>query len=274
MNLVIILLIVILLILVKQKNFTNITTPYKIAVITSIFGNYENLKDHLNVQNYNAFDWYCFTDNIKQKKKGVWTIINTPYHLQNETNQTYKNSFNNITDENTKNMMYAKYYKAQMHKIDILQDYDYYIWIDGSIKLRPNFVNNLIKLINLNKDIDLINFRHSARSNIKDEVYYCKDWPKYKAQDLEYQYKYYLKNGFPDNIGLFELTSFYRKNNDRTNAVFDDWWIQNQQFSYQDQVSFPYSLWKSNKINQLILDENVMNNDKYCYNGGHLKNPF
>jgi hypothetical protein len=262
-KLILILFLLLIILIIKKETFQQTNSP-KIAVISSIFGNYENIKDHLNVKNNNLVDWYCFNDSIKEKNIGVWNIINKPYHLINTTDQVYKNSYNNIINNNTRNMMYAKYYKIQTHKIDILEKYDYYIWIDGSLYLRDNFVNNILNLINSNKNIDLINFKHSSRSNIKDETYFCKDWKKYKDQELENQHKNYINSGFPDNIGLFELTSFYRKNNKQTNNVFDNWWLQNQKFSYQDQLSLPYSIWKSNKINHLVLNENVMNNDKYC----------
>jgi hypothetical protein len=169
--------------------------------------------------------------------------------------------------------MSAKYYKAQTHNVDILKEYDYYLWIDGSLMLQDNFVINVLKLINNNRNIDLINFKHSERNKIKDEVFYCKDWNKYENQDLHNQYNVYVNEGFDDNEGLYELTSFYRKNKKNINNFFDSWWIDNLKYSYQDQVSFPYIIWKhKNNIKRLVLNENVMNNQKYCYNKPHFKN--
>jgi hypothetical protein len=266
---IILVLILILLILFNLgQNFTNVS-PKKIAVITSIYGNYESIKNHKNVKNKDLFDWYCFTDN-ENLKSNLWTIINKPYHLLNTTGN-FKNNYQNIDDDFTKNMMSAKYYKAQTHNIDILKDYDYYIWVDGSLFLRDSFVINVLKLLD-SGDSDLINFKHSSRNNIKDEVFYCKDWKKYIKQDLKHQYNHYVNDGFPDNTGLFELTSFYRKNDTNVNKAFDLWWEHNLKYSYQDQVSFPYVLWKFNKlINHKVLNENVMKNKNYCYNGSHLK---
>jgi len=246
----------------------------KIAVITSIYGDYDNLKIHNNVINSNLVDWYCFTDNTKiinSNKKTMWKIITTPYHLINGNDEykKYKNYYDNV-DKKTYNMMSAKYYKIKTHEIDILQKYDYYIWIDGSIFLRDNFINNMLSLIN--NGHKLINFKHSARNNVKDEVSYSNQIQKYKNQFLKSQFLKYLKDKFPDNIGLFEKTVFVKKNENKINNLFDDWWIENLKFSYQDQISYPYVLWKNNILPDKIINQNVFNNKDYTYVNYNLMN--
>jgi hypothetical protein len=100
----------------------------RVAIITSIYGNYDDLKIQ-NIKNKDLIDWYCFTDN-KGVKSDTWKIINTPYHLLNEKyeHKNYKNSFSTLVkNENSKktlNMMSAKYYKMKGHEIDILKNYD------------------------------------------------------------------------------------------------------------------------------------------------------
>ena len=42
-------------------------SPKKIAIITSIYGNYDNFKSQDNVRGSDKVDWYCFTDNAKIK---------------------------------------------------------------------------------------------------------------------------------------------------------------------------------------------------------------
>ena len=264
----IILILLVLLINSKQKFNDN----KKIAVITSIYGKYEILKEHENVRNKELFDWYCFTDN-KNYKSTTWKIINTPYHLINTPTYNLKNNYNNITGHE-KNMMSAKYYKTQAHKINLLKKYDYFIWIDGSILLRNNFVNNILKLLQNNKNYDIILYNHSStRKNVESEVNFCKDYPKYKKQYLLSQLDIYKQNKFEDTH-LFELTSFYRKNNNIINRIFDTWWLHNLAYSYQDQVSLPYVIWESKFKNYKILNMNVMDNPTYCYNTEHLTYPF
>ena len=243
------------------KKLEELNTSNRIAIITAIYGNYDNIKEH-NIQSKDSVDWYCFTNNNNMKSK-TWNIINTPYHINNKElkNSIYKNS--NSKDKKTEYMMAAKYYKIKSHKIDILKNYDYIVWIDGSIFLQNNFINNIISLIN--KNYQLINFKHSMRNNIKDETIVSKKMLKYKNQDLDYQYKTYIKEGFQDNIGLFENTIIIRKNNSNIEKLFDEWWIHNLKYSYQDQISYPFVLWK-NKINpDYIINDNVFNNKDYSY---------
>jgi hypothetical protein len=244
--------------------FTNYDSP-RVAIVTSIYGNYDNFKNQDNVNNSELVDWYCFTDSdIKASSK--WKIITTPYHIINtekdDEYKDYKNYYTHI-DEKNKNMMYAKYYKIKTHEIDILQNYDYFIWIDGSIFLRDNFIDNIMKLIK-NK-YELINFKHSARNNVKDEVDVSIKMKKYDTQNLKEQFGQYINDKFPDNVGLFEKTVFVKKNTGRINKLFDFWWIQNLKYSFQDQISYPYSLWKTGIVPDYIIPQNVFNNLDYTY---------
>ena len=230
----------------------------KIAIITSIYGEYDVLKEQ-NINNKNIVDWYCFTDSKNLKSKG-WNINNIPYHM-NEFNEYYSN----LKKDNLKhyNMMSAKYYKINSHKVDILQKYDYYIWIDGSIFLQKDFIKNIYKVINkTNKEV--IHFKHSARDNIKDEYLFSKDMMKYKMINLYKQYNDYIKYGFTDNKGLYENTIIIRKNVKKINNAFEKWFQENIKYGFQDQISLPYIYWKYN-INPYLINENVFNNKLYSY---------
>jgi hypothetical protein len=209
-------------------------------------------------------DWYCFTDSTNMRSN-IWRIINTPYHLKNRRDEyvKYHNYYDNIIDAKTRNMMSAKYYKAKPHDIDILQAYDFYIWVDGSITLRPNFLVNMIRHINAGHD--LINFKHSARDNIRDEAAHSIEMNKYSTQDIMGQYDAYIEEGFPDNIGLFECTIMGKKNSPEINYIFDTWWMENLKHTYQDQISYPYALWKNGNYNQYIIKEKVFNNKEYSH---------
>ena len=119
MKFILILILIIFLIFFININeyFENNNSSYKIAIITSIYGNYDNLKEH-HINNKNKVDWYCFTDNNIQSD--FWTIINTPYHINNMNNEhnEYNNYYNNINEDDIKNMMSAKYYKINISNLD------------------------------------------------------------------------------------------------------------------------------------------------------------
>jgi hypothetical protein len=239
----------------------------RVAIITSIYGNYDDLKIQ-NIKNKDLIDWYCFTDN-KGVKSDTWKIINTPYHLLNEKyeHKNYKNSFSTLVkNENSKktlNMMSAKYYKMKGHEIDILKNYEYFIWMDGSLFLRDNFITNIYELIK--KNYNLINFKHTKRNNIKDEIDASLFMGKYNSQNLTEQYNEYILSGFPDNIGLTENTMSVRKNTETINKLYDDWWLHNLKYSFQDQVSYPYVIWKNGIYPDYIINDYVFNNNSYCF---------
>ena len=251
----------------EKSSIKNKKSTSNIAIITSIYGNYDNFKNQSNVLNADKVDWYVFTDNSRiDAADEKWNIITTPYHIKNTNipeNKLYKNYYENVKDEKTKNMMSAKYYKIQAHDIDILQKYDYFIWIDGSIFLRNDFINNILEF--QKKNYELVNFKHSKRDNVHDEYSLSIKMDKYKNQELDKQYEFYINDKFPDNVGLYECTVCMRKNNQKINNVFDLWWVQNIKWSYQDQISYPYVLWKSGVLPDYVINDNVFNNSKYTY---------
>lgn len=248
--------------IVKNNKIESFESSNSVAIITAIYGNYDTIKEQ-NINNKKKVDWYCFTDN-KEASSNQWIIVNTPYHISDPNNHdNYENSYSNVKDK-TYNMMCAKYYKLQSHKIDILKKYDYIIWIDGSITLQPDFINNVFHNI-ISQNYNLVNFKHSVRNNIKDELDESKKMEKYKHQILTKQYSEYIDDGFTDNVGLFENTIIIRKIISKINNVFDLWWLHNKKYTYQDQISYPYVLWKMNVTPDYIINENVFNNSIYSY---------
>jgi hypothetical protein len=237
----------------------------KVAIVTAIFGNYDSFKEQ-HVDGADLVDWYCFTDNLTvDKSKIQWKIINRPYHLENTKGNAGINAFGNITCPRVYNMMCAKYYKIQTHAIDILKDYDYYIWIDGSIFLRQEFVTLMMRMLYHYQPSTLVSFKHSARSSVHAEFLESVNMNKYRAQPLTQQYQAYVNEKFPDNLGLFENTVMIKKNCDLVNKAFDMWWEHNLQYSYQDQISLPFIIWKSGLKRPMLIEENVFNNKRLTY---------
>lgn len=235
----------------------------KIAVITAIFGDYDTLKEPTDVRLKEKVDWFCFTDSTTYSSP-LWKIDRRPYHLENETEEEkkYRNSISGTQYQKVKQMMSAKYYKLQTHKVESLKGYQYYIWVDGSISLRPTFLENMFKFITSGKK--LINFKH-LRNSVKDEMMASIHMTKYKNQPLQMQYNAYLQDGFPDTQGLFENTIICKQNNPSINRAFDEWWLQNLKWTYQDQISYTYSLWKHNVYPDQIIYESVFDNPNYSY---------
>jgi hypothetical protein len=73
------------------------------------------------------------------------------------------------------------------------------------------------------------------------------------------QLERYIKDGYPDNT-LYECGFFIYKNNDLHCKLLDDWWEENIKYSYQDQLSLPYLLWKHNIKPTILNDDNFVKN--------------
>lgn len=227
----------------------------EVAIISANFGDYDEIYENNEIINKDKFDWYLFSDT--EKKSEFWNIINADYHLNSELEG--KNSIKNI-DKNFENMMIAKYYKLQTHKIDFLKDYKYLVWIDSSISiLNNNFVNDLLNILK-DDSIELISFIHPERNWIGDEGHVSIYKIKYKTQDILFQVQKYIEEGF-DQKNLYACGFICRKNNEKLCKIFDQWWYENLNYSFQDQISFPYVLWKNNQKIDYVINENIYHNN-------------
>lgn len=224
----------------------------KVVVYTSIYGNFEDLKEQIK-QTYSA-DFVFFTNNTElegQIIKGWKAVFDESIdRIPKEVIEQYKTKSQNIS------RLEAKYHKCNPHLI--FPDYDIAIWIDGSAVIKTeNFVSDMVKLLGKN---DVLFFKHPERDNILDEAIFSKKFGKYDGFDLEAQAKFYLDKGMPLNSGLQAGGVIIRNNkSERLKQFNEDWWGENLKWSYQDQLSLQYLLWKD-KIKYKVLDLNIWDN--------------
>jgi len=232
----------------------------KICFITAIYGGYDHLAEQTHLDK-NDIDWYCFTD--QPLNSSTWNIITTPYHLQDTTEG--KNAFIfNYHDATMKtyHMMCAKYYKAQSHRIDILAPYDYIVWMDARMLIKHDFIPFLMEQIQ--QGHKLIHFQHYMNTCVEAEVYLSLIQERYVQQNVVGQFAFYKQQGFPDQTGLYEMTIFIRNMRDATiNATFDLWWKHNICYSFQDQISYPFVLWKMNILPDFVIRDGIVWDSKY-----------
>lgn len=204
---------------------------------TSIFGNYESLKDP-NIISSN-FDYICFTDN-NELKSNKWKII----------------YINNLKMEPKKR---NRLLKVLPHYI--LNKYDFSIYVDGSIHILDDL--NIIK-DNICKEHKLYTFKHPDRNCSYQEFFGCLYYKKDDPKRMYEQLLKYFSEGFPFNYGLSENCVLCRYHNDDIcKNIMNTWWNEINNHSYRDQLSLYYSLWKNNAKDYIHL----FNNDemKYIY---------
>jgi len=156
----------------------------------------------------------------------------------------------------------AKFFKLQSHRIREIAKYDIVIWIDGSFEITSNeFVSWVLSHL---KKSSISVLKHPERSCIYEECKFVADLmgigntylkSRYASEPIREQVNEYKKEGYPQNNGLYSCGLFARKQDEKTNHIFDDWWAENCKWSIQDQLSFPYVLWKNNmKVQEIKID--------------------
>jgi hypothetical protein len=163
------------------------------------------------------------------------------------------------------NRMKAKYFKIQAHKF---LDYDYFIWIDSSFRIKsPDFVAMMLDEV---EGYDMVVTKHPDRNCIYDESEFIHALIKsgnlylksrYQNCKIDKQAAHYKSLGFPAQSGLYACGFFIRPNNERMNALFDKWWDACMQWSSFDQIAFRY-LSEGYKIFPITFDQ-YLDNEYY-----------
>lgn len=187
----------------------------KIVVYSCISGVIDSFKPE---QTWGNADWIMFTD--QPAVGGKWEVRPLVY---TEYADTRKN---------------ARMHKTQPEKL--FPNYDYSIWIDGSMKLNIT-PEELIKK-NL-KTGELAALTHPDRDCPYEEAEACKRLKKDSNEVIDKQMDGYINEGFMRHQGLAETKIVIRENNPVI-TVFDKLWcdeIRNR--SLRDQLSFNYCAW-------------------------------
>ena len=201
----------------------------KKIIYTAIFGEYDNLPDPLFKPK--GWDFVCFTDsNIKSN---IWNIEKVPA----------------IYEDPTRN---ARKYKVLPHRW--FPNYEYSLWVDGNIIIR-NDINKLIT-----EYLSKVNLAvHDHNQNVQDprdcvykEAQTIFDFGQkngnYKDDPniIKNQMAKYLNEKYPSNNSLAVTMQLLRKHNEPDCIrAMECWWEEIKYGSKRDQLSFNYSMWKT-----------------------------
>ena len=239
----------------------------KVCIYTAIFGGYDSLKPQPK-QSINC-DFICFTDNLTDNKNDPWRMVINPFKEYTYLHPRLQAKFfkimaHKVFAERTRNPLF----RLRQNLRRILA-YDYCIWIDGSVQiLRSDFAEYFISKIG---DFGLAMLPHPDRDCIYDELRASLLMRKYKGLPLIEQVDYYKEQGYPAHNGLIVAGLFARDLRvKRLRLINSEWWNENLKWTYQDQLSLPYVLWK----NDYSFDKIPLNlwKNKYFEVKRHLKN--
>ena len=147
-----------------------------------------------------------------------------------------------LGDENLDNRRRSKRPKLNPHSIPLLMNWKYMIWIDGDMGIiNFNFVSEIMLYM---KNGFVVSPHFDGRKCAYGEATIRP--PKYVNEPLDDQCNFYRSEGFPEQYGLYECGVSARDlTNQKVKELGELWHKQNLEWSYQDQVSFPYCLWKT-----------------------------
>jgi hypothetical protein len=200
----------------------------EIAVVTAVAGDYDHIGSH--VYNDNV-DYLFFSDGTSLPKDPQWLVLSL---YSEETNIPRK---------------LAKYPKLNPHYFDILREYRYIIWIDGSMQIKShNFVPEILSYLNnglvLSPHFDGRDCGY-GEATIRP--------PKYADEPLDEQCDFYHSEGFPEHYGLWECGVEARDMTVPLVAEFGRVWMEQVlNWSTQDQVSCGYALWKTGLVPDVL----------------------
>lgn len=198
------------------------------VICTSVTGDYDYYSDQPVLP---GVDYIFFTDGKSSFP------INHPWQIHY------------LQDEHLDNRRRAKRPKLNPHSIPVLNNYRYMIWIDGDMGIiNPYFVSEIMAYME-NGFVVSPHFdnRHCAYGEATIRP------PKYASEPLDAQCELYRSEGFPENYGLYECGVSARDlANEKVKEVGELWHRQNLEWSYQDQVSFPYCLWKTGFVPDVL----------------------
>ncbi len=207
----------------------------KVCIYTAIYCGYDDLKEQPK-QSIDC-DFVCFSD-LSLPETWGWRVIR-------------QQGIRNLHPR-----LQAKYYKLMHHRLfvqrfhnflpfydNIAHIYTASIWIDASVKLHSSFFAE--EMVASLARYGLALFIHPDRNCIYDEAAFCCDFPKYRGFPLQEQVDYYRRKGYPEKNGLMAAGIIVRKMGVKAlSRIERQWWRENLRWSYQDQLSLPYVLWK------------------------------
>lgn len=173
---------------------------------------------------------------------------------------------------NIDNRMKGKYLKTQAHRFI---NTDLLAWMDGSIKVKDGtFIAWMEEQM---KDCDVMISKHAERNSPYEEIAFIMEHMKkghpyllsrYAKQPFRDEIEFYKSQGLPIDYPLFNCFFFCRRNSERVNKAFDDWWDITVRYSNFDQAAFSYAAW----LNKLKIK--VVDTESYFERKRHNENTY
>ena len=217
------------------------------VVYTVMTGGYEEVLQPIVIDE--RFDYVLFSNDFDSPKEGTWEVRNIPKVLDKEDNKRL-----------------SRYPKS--HPETLLSEYEASLYVDANIQIADRWVyDRFIELAEDKVQCAGIKLLVTGRDDIYRHAY---DMCVMKAEnDMNAicQCHALYKLGFPEHYGLNENNIIFRSHTELMRQVDEEWWWWIENFSFRDQFSYMYCLWKYNIKRDFFLPEGLdaHNNDYFAF---------
>ena len=127
---------------------------------------------------------------------------------------------------------------------DLFTDCEASLWVDASTRFtRPEQSRSFVDM-GLERGDFVLRDHPEDRDCAVAEAEWCHGWPKYSQWPVLSQAQAYIDEGLPSNFGLWACGVMARRHTPEVRDFGTAWFTENEKWSIQDQVSFPYICWK------------------------------
>ena len=201
-----------------DEELVNDIKDNELVIYTAFTGGYDSLKEPEFIDENTKY--VCFTQN-PNLKSDTWEIIQME---------------DSIFDDNRT----AKQYRLFPHVY--FPDFKYSFWLDGTFKIKGSIREYIYKYVNS----PMLVVVHPERDCIYDEARESMPFPRYSNYSMSHQVEKYKFEGMPKHYGLLASGALFRQhNNPEIISLMEQWWEEIITHTNQDQLSFPYVMWKN-----------------------------
>lgn len=207
----------------------------KKVIYTCLVGKYDELRQPLVIDG--AFDYVCFSNDIKDEKVGVWKIKPIPF-------------------ESSDKVCLSRYVKLLPHIA--LREYEWSLWLDANIQITGRELYDILnKKIETNGKVFQVNHCIPKCDCVYEDMKFAYRNGRCGFFETLRQYRHLKEEGFPSHWGLFENNIILRRHNDpKVIAISELWWAEFSHYVKRDQFSLMYIYWKLGYRPDFLLDNN------------------
>ncbi len=207
------------------------------VINASFYGGDKDIKSIVNQPKFEGVEYILYTNKPEVAEGTNWIVVETD-PLRNNPR------------------LGARNIKTSIHTFHPTSNY--WLWIDSNMEIKKD-PNGLVDRYLLNHDICAM--PHPERSNWYEEASIIAQG-RDKVENIQRAIdKYYSEYFMPTS--LFETGCLLRRNTDKVKEFNETWWLEIQNNSIRDQISFPYAAWKHGLAVNTFAGTNSVNPLRY-----------